>query len=224
MTSKRQSGKLDWIETIEVERVDEESLTEQQSITTGAGSATPILRKQQTTSSVDHTSDGDSVSEDLAGIAIMETDNTDTPNDDVAGRRSSELAPTESERRLRHARQRYPQRSHRWKFLLLCLLAAIFLIAIIVGGICGAGKCPNSRETSTNGIEGVESTINNDICARAFGPVTIGGIPLVGSLQDVTTQISVPACNEVNISTNYGRWLPLSTPLFQYSKVATVTK
>lgn len=209
MSSKRQAGRLDWIETIEVERVDEESQIEQQSVTTGGGSTAPILRKQQTSDSVDHTSDGDSVSEDLAGIAIMETDNTDIPNNPVIGRSLSDHGSTESERRLRHASQRNPLQSHRWKMFFVFLLACIFLIAVIVGGVCGAGKCQNSPDTNVNGIEGGDdATINNDVCERSRGPLTIGGVPLLGSLADIATASQSPTCNGTALA-SYGRWYKL---------------
>jgi hypothetical protein len=211
MSNKRQTGRLDWIETIEVERVDEESQIEQQSVTTGGGSTAPILRKQQTSASVDHTSDGDSVSEDLAGIAIMETDNTDNPNDPVIGRSSSEQGSTESERRLRHSSARNPQQIQRWKLFFFCLLASIFLIAVIVGGVCGAGKCSNSRETDVNGIEdGYDTTTNNDICQRAKGPLTIGGTPILGSLNGISTASQLISCKGTESFTSYGRWYKLT--------------
>jgi hypothetical protein len=62
----------DWRETIEVERVDDD-ISEAEQSAQGASISTPILRKGRTSGSNDHTSDGDSDSEMLAGIAILDT-------------------------------------------------------------------------------------------------------------------------------------------------------
>jgi hypothetical protein len=224
MTSKR-PGRLDWIETIEVERVDDDSEVEQQSRSTnGGGSTAPILRKQRTTSSNDHTSDGESSTEELAGVAIIDRDTRNAGhnarNTPINHRSNSDLGTTSSEDRLANIDTDSQQdRRRRLRVAFLSCLLLLFIIAIVAGGVCGAGKCPRGRRSSAEAAQiELNPELYNDVCERAVGPLTIGKVPSIGSLKGVTTTSNVPSCGSSSSNTN-GTTASTTTALGRWFKV-----
>lgn len=216
MTSKK-PGRLDWIETIEVEQVDDDSEIEQQSRSTtrsrstgGAGSTTPILRKQRTTSSNDHTDDGESSTDDLAGVAIVDRQISNSVRNN-----NSEQGTTSSEGRFANADTDSQQhRRRRLKLAGLCFLLLLLIIAVVVGGVCGAGKCPRGRsnEISSAQVE-LHPELYNDICERSVGPLTIGKVPAIGALKTVTSVSSIPTCSgndSASLTSAVGRWFKVT--------------
>jgi hypothetical protein len=216
-TKKKQQGRLDWIETVEVERVEEDSTIG------GGGSTTPILTKQRTTSSNDHTSDGESSTDDLAvhgSPAVVSTTESNSPPTVRTSRQKNKknqqipiitTLPTSNSNSDQESQSRMErnviesdnsddatieeQPNRRRIGLICCCCLVLVLIAAIVGGVCGSGNCPaGRRKKASQAAITLYPHLYNDICERAVGPLTIGFIPSIGLVESVEATSVVPVC------------------------------
>jgi hypothetical protein len=107
------------------------------------------------------------------------------------------------------------RRRNNVRLLVLCFLATTLFIAVVVGGVCGAGKCPKGREYSAEAAQSqLDPTLFNDVCTKAVGPLTIGKIPSIGLLSGLTTTSSIPRCDGSGITDStenaIGRWFSVT--------------